>query len=233
MIWDKNVTAIVSAYNEERTIEDVIIRLLSCYLVDELIVVNDGSTDKSGQIISKLQKSYSFKYIEFPQNLGKSYTMATGVETAQGEVIVFVDADIIGLKCSHIHKMLYPLLNREADMVIGQPYAGTKKINDPLKLLEILAGERAVYKQDILPIIEKMKHSKYGAETLMNLYYKSQKKRVKIEYLWGLIHLKKISKKKLHYSLKDYSIEAFQIFRTIAANYLLIASIAKNFILKG
>ncbi|OPX31655.1 hypothetical protein B1H10_08505 [candidate division KSB1 bacterium 4484_188] len=135
MIWDKNVTAIVSAYNEERTIEDVIIRLLSCYLVDELIVVNDGSTDKSGQIISKLQKSYSFKYIEFPQNLGKSYTMATGVETAQGEVIVFVDADIIGLKCSHIHKMLYPLLNREADMVIGQPYAGTKKIKEKITLL--------------------------------------------------------------------------------------------------
>jgi len=227
------VTAIVSVYNEEKTIENVIISLLNCPLIDEIIVVNDGSIDKSGEIIKNLRKYHSFNYIEFIENRGKSYAMATGVETAKGEVIVFVDADIIGLKCSHIQKMLHPLLNKEADMIIGQPYAGTKKISDPLKPLEILAGQRAVYKHDILPIIDKMKHCKYGAETLLNLYYKSQKKRIKIEYLWGLIHLKKISKKKLHYSLKDYSIEAFHIFRTIAANYLLIASIAKKFILKG
>lgn len=229
----KKVSAIVSVYNEEKTVENVITSLLNCYLVDELIVVNDGSTDKSGQIISKLQESHSFKHIDFPQNRGKSYAMATGVETAQGEVIVFVDADIIGLKCSHIQKMLYPLLNREADMVIGQPYADSKKKDDPLKSLEMLAGERAVYKQDVLPIIDKMKHTRYGAETLMNLYYKSQKKRIKIEYLWGLIHLKKFQKKPFHHSLKDYSIEAIHIFRTIAANHLLLATVAKNFILKG
>jgi len=230
----KTVSAIISVYNEERTIENVITSLLNCYLIDELIVVNDGSTDKSGQIISKLQESYSFKHIDFPQNRGKSFAMATGVESAQGEVIVFVDADIIGLKCSHIQKMLYPLLNGEADMVIGQPYAGSKKKrDDPLKPLELLAGERAVYRQDVLPIIDKMKHARYGAETLMNLYYKSQRKRIKIEYLWGLIHLKKFQKKSFHHSFKDYSIEAIHIFRTIAANYLLLATVAKNFILKG
>ncbi|MCD6374387.1 MAG: glycosyltransferase family 2 protein [Caldisericaceae bacterium] len=230
----KTVSAIISVYNEERTIENVITSLLNCYLIDELIVVNDGSTDKSGQIISKLQESYSFKHIDFPQNRGKSFAMATGVESAQGEVIVFVDADIIGLKCSHIQKMLYPLLNGEADMVIGQPYAGSKKKrDDPLKPLELLAGERAVYRQDVLPIIDKMKHARYGAETLMNLYYKSQKKRIKIEYLWGLIHLKKFQKKPFHHSFKDYPIEAIHIFRTIAANYLLLATVAKNFILKG
>jgi len=229
----KTVSAIISVYNEERTIENVITSLLNCYLIDELIVVNDGSTDKSGQIISKLQESYSFKHIDFPQNRGKSFAMATGVESAQGEVIVFVDADIIGLKCSHIQKMLYPLLNGEADMVIGQPYADSEKKTDPLKPLEMLAGERAVYKQHILPIIDKMKHARYGAETLMNLYYKSQRKRIKIEYLWGLIHLKKFQKKSFHHSFKDYSIEAIHIFRTIAANYLLLATVAKNFILKG
>ncbi len=229
----KTVSAIISVYNEERTIENVITSLLNCYLIDELIVVNDGSTDKSGQIISKLQESFSFQYIDFPQNRGKSFAMATGVETAQGEVIVFVDADIIGLKCSHIQKMLHPLLNGEADMVIGQPYADSEKKTDPLKPLEMLAGERAVYKQDILPIIDKMKHSKYGAETLMNLYYKSQRKRIKIEYLWGLIHLKKFQKKSFHHSFKDYSIETIHIFRTIAANYLLLANVTKNFILKG
>jgi glycosyltransferase involved in cell wall biosynthesis len=226
------VTAIVSVYNEEKTVGNVVTSLLDCHAIDEVIVVNDGSTDESGRIIRSLQRSHLFKYIALPENRGKSYAMATGTEAARGKVILFVDADIVGLTCSHIRKMLDTLLEGKADMVIGQPYADSGKRKDPLKPLELLAGERAVYKQDIYPIVDKMRSTKYGAETLLNLYYKSKGKTIRVEYLWGVTHLKKFRKQGLRYSLKNYFLEAGHIFRTTISNYILIVAIAKSLLLK-
>ena len=230
----KKVTAIVSVFNEQRTVREVVISLINSKLVDEVIVINDGSTDKTAQTLKNLLKSYKFDYLEFEKNKGKSYAMASGVEMSKGEIIVFVDADIIGLESRHIEKLLIPLITDNADMIIGQPYPDeSKKKIDLLKPLELLAGERVVYKQDIMPIVKKMKTTKYGVETLMNLHYKSQNKRIKIEYLWGLTHLKKFQKDGLQVSLKSYSSETLHIFKTMAINYVLIFSIVRNLILRG
>ena len=47
--------------------------------------------------------------------------MATGVENATGDIITFIDADLVNLKEVHFAKLLTPIINKEADMVLGQP----------------------------------------------------------------------------------------------------------------
>ena len=68
-------SAIICVYNEEKTIEDVIISVSESEMVDEIIVVNDGSTDDTEKIIKKINKSLNIKDIHFKENKGKGYAV--------------------------------------------------------------------------------------------------------------------------------------------------------------
>ena len=225
----RTITAVICVYNEERTVGGVVKTVLDCDTIDEAIVVNDGSTDNTAQILGQFLGDDKFRYVEFNENMGKSYAMTKGVELAKGDVILFIDADIIGFESKHIEQLVSPLIHGEADMVIGQPYPNEmrRRLN-PLRPLELLAGERALYKKDILPIVDKIKTSKYGVETLMVLYYKSQGKRIKIEYLWGVTHLLKFQKEEPLSVLKNYLKEASDILGATANNYSLVLAAAKT-----
>ncbi|RLD56316.1 MAG: hypothetical protein DRJ01_15420, partial [Bacteroidetes bacterium] len=93
---NKKITAIICIYNEEKTIKEVL-SIVCDYFFDEVIVVNDGSTDKTDDILNELSDNYEFKYIKLEENKGKGFAMVTGIENASGEIIVFVDADLSDL----------------------------------------------------------------------------------------------------------------------------------------
>ena len=225
----RTITAVICVYNEERTVGGVVKTVLDCDTIDEAIVVNDGSTDNTAPILGQFLGDDKFRYVEFNENMGKSYAMTKGVELAKGDVILFIDADIIGFESKHIEQLVLPLIYGEADMVIGQPYPNEmrRRLN-PLRPLELLAGERALYKKDILPLVDRIRTSKYGVETLMVLYYKSQGKRIKIEYLWGVTHLLKFQKEEPFSVLKNYLKEASDILGATASNYSLVLAAAKT-----
>ena len=102
----KRATAIICAYNEENTITSVIETTYNCPNIGQIIVINDGSTDSTGHIISRLSESIDLTYINLLPNRGKGYCMASGLELSTGDVIVFLDADIVNLTHRHIDKLL-------------------------------------------------------------------------------------------------------------------------------
>ncbi len=229
MLSGKRITSIVSVFNEEKTVKNVIASLLNCELIDEIIVVNDGSTDGTSKILNQLFESHKFRYVKFDKNKGKSYAMIVGVENSTGEIIVFVDADIIGLNCEHIEKLIFPLVSNQADMVIGYRLSEKSPKVDITGPIDVwLGGERACYKKDILPILNRMSKTKYGAETFLNLYYKSKNKKIKIVKLDGLIHLKKYEKYRLDTAALNYTKASLQIVSTVAINYFLVFDVVKN-----
>jgi glycosyltransferase involved in cell wall biosynthesis len=226
MIKKYLVSTVVSAFNEENTIQEVVGPLLYCPLVNEVIIVNDGSTDKTRLNLECFLSMPKVKYIEFKKNRGKSYAMIAGVEASEGEIIVFVDADLQGLESQHIEQMILPLTVGKADMVIGHPTEN--RLDEKLNPLQMLSGERALFKRDIIHILENLRTSKYGIESLINIYYKSEGKKIIYTYLWGVYHLIKFRKESINISLKNYAVEIKHISRTLVENRLLVYAALKQ-----
>ena len=219
------ITAIICAFNEEGTIKDVVTKVTD-YFFDEVIIVNDGSTDKTGEILKELSKFNNFKYVFLPENKGKGYAMATGIENSSGEIIVFIDADLSNLTEEHFSQLLTPVFNKEADMVLGLP--GETLINYNIHPFKSFTGERALLRNDILTIVDKMKHSKFGVETLINLYYQSEGKTVKYVMLDKLKHPSKFDKTTTPQAIKEFVKEGHQIAQTAFKNFDLITSSLKK-----
>jgi len=218
-------TAIICVFNEEKTVKNVITTIAD-YFFDEIIAVNDGSTDKTDEILKKLNPNYDFKYIVLPENKGKGFAMATGIENATNEIITFIDADLSNLKEEHFEQLIQPVFKKEVDMVLGQ--ANETLINYELNPFKSFTGERSLLKKDILPIVDKMKHSRFGVETLINLYYQSEGKKVKYVMLDGLKHPTKFDKTSKPQAVKEFVQEGHQIALTAFKHFNLITKSIKN-----
>ncbi len=167
------VAVIIPAFNEERTVARVIRAALNSPGISQIIVVNDGSTDRTAAIAEKA----GAKVIDLPANMGKGAAVATGVEAATAEIILLLDADLVGLRPSHIHALLQPLLQDEADMTVGVFTDGRKVTDLSQRLTPFLSGQRAV-KREILEAITDLKSSGFGMEVSLSRFAKQENLRV-------------------------------------------------------
>lgn len=165
-----NISAIVCAYNEELTIEKVIKVLQSSKSIDELIVVNDGSTDHTTEILSKFDKASKIKIIQNKVNTGKGASMVAGIECAKFDTILFCDADLQTLAQSHISDLINTYKKYQPHMVI----AGREDIKSILgKFMATISGERILSKAIIQPYLDIICKSGNGAEQIINHVYKN------------------------------------------------------------
>lgn len=179
----KTISVIVPVYNEEETVEDVVSRLLSFKSVCEIVCVNDGSRDKSLEILKSFGNK--IKLVNLSKNHGKGAAMAVGAKTAKGEVLVFLDADLIDLKEDHLKSLTGPLVSGESRAVVGC-LSGA---------LAELSGQRAFWRKDILRHLKALAKTRYGAEVFLNEIFK--KRKIKTVSLDDLAYLKS-SKKNSH-----------------------------------
>ncbi len=168
------ISAVIPAYNEAKTIGEIVEILKDHSLVMETIVVNDGSTDKTAQIADKP----GIKVINLAVNQGKGAAMQQGINFCQGDIILFLDADLLGLKHKHINQLLEPLLNDSAKMTVGVFNSGRVVTDLAHKITPFLSGQRAM-KKELLDEIEDLNSTDYGVELAITNYVQQQE--VKIE----------------------------------------------------
>jgi hypothetical protein len=149
-----------------------------------------------------------------------------GIENTGCEIIVFIDADLSNLQEDHFAKLLTPLLNKEAEMVLGQ--AIETLIDYKINPLKSFAGEWALLQKDLLPVLEDIRSSKFGIETLINLYYQAYEKKVKYVKLEGLLHPTKFEQSSQFQAMKKVVLEGHQIALTVFGNYILVSKIINN-----
>ena len=103
------ITAIIPAYDEEKTIGNVLKPLSAISLIDEIIVISDGSHDNT----AKIARNYKARVIELERNQGKTNAVLTGVKNTDADIILMLDADLIGLSYEHIMNLLQPVLDKK------------------------------------------------------------------------------------------------------------------------
>lgn len=112
---NKEVVVLVPAYNEEKRIEDTISALGEVSEVDEVIVINDGSTDRTAEIAGRTEA----RLINLKANCGKGAALNEGLKAADGEIISLIDGDL-GTTATEVKKLLAPVLKGEVDMSIAR-----------------------------------------------------------------------------------------------------------------
>lgn len=183
------VSAIIPAYNEEKTIGGVLRIIKSVSLISEIIVISDGSTDGTAQIA----KNYGAYVIELPENIGKGGAIKAGLDKCNFDTILLLDADLIGLKSSHIVDLLMPVIKDEADMTVGIFKKGRTLTDMAQKIAPNLSGQRAL-KKHILEEIHNIDLVRYGLEVALTRLVNSDSYRVKEIYLQDITHLTKEEK---------------------------------------
>ncbi|NOQ24309.1 MAG: glycosyltransferase [Bacteroidales bacterium] len=220
------ISAIICAYNEEATVENILSSISKISRISEIIVINDGSLDKTEDIIKKIKTRINIIDIHLPQNMGKGYALAKGVEISNSDYLVFIDADLSNLTSKHVYQLVDPVINNEVDMVLGQ--ATDTRINHNINPFKYFSGQRALRKKDLLPILDRIKPSRFGVETIINLHYQATNKMIKYVNLKNLSHPTKFDKTLSHIALKEFVMEGHQIFSTAFHNMDLLTKSIKN-----
>lgn len=175
------VSAIVPAYNEVSRIGSVLQTLTTCPYLHEVIVVDDGSTDGTADLVQK----YPVRFFRQEKNMGKGAAMERGVQEAKNETLFFCDADIHGLTHAMIHQIIDPVQREEVEMFIGMRNRKFYVLRIVLAFVPLLGGERALTKKLWQTLPEYFK-TRFRIEAGLNFYAKYYGKGLRFKVFRGV-----------------------------------------------
>jgi len=119
------LSVVMPVYNERATLRQAVERVLAVPLELDLLCVDDGSNDGSGEILAELQKQHrQLRVLLQPHNLGKGAALRSGIREATGDFVIIQDADLeydpVDYKI-----LLDPLIQGKADVVYGSRFLGS------------------------------------------------------------------------------------------------------------
>jgi glycosyltransferase involved in cell wall biosynthesis len=116
------LSVVVPAYNEEATLVPVIQKLLAIPNLLEIVIVDDCSKDKTGEIAEGLARSHTnVRVLHHATNSGKTEALKTGFTATRGDIVIVQDADL-EYDPSDIGDVIKPILSGEADVVYGSRF---------------------------------------------------------------------------------------------------------------
>jgi glycosyltransferase involved in cell wall biosynthesis len=117
------LSIIIPVYNEVKTIQEIIQRVQATGLVDEILVIDDGSVDGSRELLENYSKEGNVKVIFHDHNQGKGKAVRTGIQNASGDLILIQDADL-EYNPREYPSLLKPIQEGIADVVYGSRFLG-------------------------------------------------------------------------------------------------------------
>jgi len=117
------ITVIIPAYNESKTIEEILQRVQAMEMADEILIVDDGSEDGTREILQGLDGSGPIRVIYHEKNQGKGAAVTTGMKNATGDVMIIQDADL-EYDPRDYPALFQPIREDIADVVYGSRFLG-------------------------------------------------------------------------------------------------------------
>lgn len=178
------ISIVVPIYNEEKTLEKIIVAVENADvfgLEKEIILVDDGSRDKSKEILEKYADMH--KVLHHEKNQGKGAALRTGFKSATGDIILIQDADL-EYDPQEYSEILKPILDGKADVVFSSRFlshrphrvlyfwhslgnkflTGLSNMLTNLNLTDMESGYKAFTKEILDQIAPKLKSKRFGIE---------------------------------------------------------------------
>lgn len=210
------VSCVVPAYNEAKRIAEVLQALQADRALAEIIVVDDGSTDQTAAAVASFaRRDARFRLVRLPTNQGKAAAMVTGAACASSDVILFLDADLRGLRLAHIRALTEPVLRGECAMTLGRFVRADGRADAAHAVSHLLTGERCL-RWSLFCDAPGLLAASYGAETALNAHAHHKRLATQTVSLVGLAHCSKIAKRGWLGGLLLY----YQMYRDIGLYWL-------------
>jgi glycosyltransferase involved in cell wall biosynthesis len=185
-----SITAIVPAFNEERTLAEVLAALKATPGIDEILVVSDGSTDATVEIARHAEVT-TFHLV---RNCGKAAAMALGVSHARSPLVFFVDGDILELTATMIENIIEPVRSGRVGMQIGVRGRGRALDAFHRRFGPLLSGIRCL-RREIFEAVPEDQVRGFRIETALNWACRELGLPIGTTVLHGLRHLVKERKR--------------------------------------
>ncbi len=119
------ISVIIPVYNEEKTLLEILKKVQKVPLNKEVIIIDDGSTDKTREILMKI-KEKNVKILFHPKNVGKGGAIRTGIKEAKGDIIIIQDADL-EYEPNDYCALIQPIVEDKSGVVYGSRELGRNK----------------------------------------------------------------------------------------------------------
>jgi len=119
------LSVIIPVYNEWKTIRELLSRLFVLNLEKEIVVVDDGSSDGTSEILDTFSNHPLLKLIRHSKNQGKGAAIRTGLSHCSGDIVIIQDADL-EQDPDDIYRLVEPFLRGGADVVYGSRFLGQR-----------------------------------------------------------------------------------------------------------
>lgn len=169
------LSCVIPAYNEAPRIAAVLRSVVGHPAIDEVIVVDDGSSDGTAEAAARIE---GIRLIRLPQNRGKSWAVSVGIEAASQPLILFLDSDLLGLGPEALEALVAPVREGRADVSISL------RGNSPWPWraigLDYISGERVMPKALIGETEALRTLPRFGLEVYLNRRWIGSRQRIAV-----------------------------------------------------
>ncbi len=217
------VSIVIPVYNERQTIRQIVQRVLDTGLVYEIIIVDDGSTDGTRDILRELENQPPIRVILHPANVGKGAAVRTGIQNARGDVIIIQDADL-EYDPREYPKLLRPIEEGIAEVVYGSRFLGGAR--RPILFWNMVANRLLTFITNLLynNILSDMEtgYKVFKREVIQNIPLRAQRFDFEPEFTAKILKRRiRIYEVPIDFNPRDYSegkkIKAWDAFEALWA----------------
>jgi len=124
---DPLLSVVMPVFNERQTIDEIIRRVLAVPVRTQLIVVDDCSTDGTGDMLDELQRQLGFVLLRQPRNQGKGAALRRGFAAVTGDLVIIQDADL-EYSPEEYPQLIELICQGRADVVFGSRFIGRHRV---------------------------------------------------------------------------------------------------------
>jgi glycosyltransferase involved in cell wall biosynthesis len=134
------ISVVVPAFNEAGRISSVLRAVVASNLVNDVLVVDDGSDDGTAEEAGL----FPVRVFSLPENRGKAAALNYGISLAKNDTFLFLDADLVGLTTAHVDKLILRYQECDLDMAVGVFANGRKNTDLAQKINPYASGQRVL-----------------------------------------------------------------------------------------